>query len=353
MTLSRGGEKMIKSIATELSRRGHSVFIYSLPFRRKISSLSIPYYYKESFSERLAGDVAYFIYAPLLHKLFRTSAPKIAGLHSFIVWPKFSHEQIYFPQFLYRHGVLACGATYFNSLTKNRDLNNFNAIHIPNIIAPNHINSYVYQPEDLKNDQKRYPAVYTIPNWIDIQVFKPKKTKNDIFTVLFVGSGEWSKGYDLFYNIVKYLHKVIPKVRFIAIGIPKKRDNKSSPLIEVHPFIYQEELLVDIYSSSHVLIHPSRADVFGITLIESLACGTPVLTSALPSHYVFLPSQYICFTLYDYIRKTIKIYQTWHEEPERYELLINEARNLASRFDKDKLFPLFEKMLVSVADRGA
>jgi glycosyltransferase involved in cell wall biosynthesis len=353
MTLNRGGEKMIKSIATELSKRGHSVSVYSLPFRRKNTEVLHSFYYRECISKRLVCDVAYFIYVPLLHKLFRTSAPKIAGLHSFVVLPKFSHEWTRFPQFLHRHGVLASGATYFNSLTRNRDLNNFNAIHIPNILALNCTSnpSYIHQLEGLKKWSKEYPVVYTIPNWIDLQVFKPKMTKNDIFTVLFVGSEKWSKGYDIFYNIAKHLHRVIPKIKFIAVGVNEKRDSES--FIEVHPFIYQEELLADIYSSSHVLIHPSRADIFGITLIESMACGTPVLTSALPSHRTFLPSWSICFTLQDYIHKTIEIYQAWRERPKKYELLVSEAKNLASRFDKDRIFPLFEKMLVEVADRGA
>ena len=356
LTLNRGGEKIIKSMATELSKRGHSVSVYSLPLRRKHAKVLGSFYYNECISKSLVCDVAYFVYVPLLHKLFRTSAPKIAGLHSFVVLPKFSHESTRFPEFLYRHGILASGATYFNSLTRNRELNNFNAIHIPNILALNSTShstsnaSYIHQLEGLKKWSKGYPIVYTIPNWVDLQVFKPRMPKNDVFTVLFVGSEKWSKGYDIFYNIAKHLHKVLPKINFIAVGVNEKRYSKS--FIEVHSFIYQEELLADIYSSSHVLIHPSRADVFGITLIESMACGTPVLTSALPSHRAFLPSWSISFTLQDYIHKIIEMYHAWYEIPEKYELLVNEAKNLASKFDKNRIFPLFERMLAEVADRG-
>jgi glycosyltransferase involved in cell wall biosynthesis len=204
--------------------------------------------------------------------------------------------------------------------------------------------------EGLEKWSKGYPIVYTIPNWVDLQVFKPRMPKNDVFTVLFVGSEKWSKGYDIFYSIANHLHKVLPKIKFIAVGVGEKRYSKS--FIEVHPFIYQEELLADIYSSSHVLIHPSRADVFGITLIESMACGTPVLTSALPSHRAFLPVWSISFTLQDYIHKVIEMYRAWYEKPEKYELLVNEAKNLGSKFDKNRIFPLFERMLVEVADRG-
>jgi glycosyltransferase involved in cell wall biosynthesis len=345
ITLNRGGEKMIKSMATELIRRGHCVSVYSFPLRRQNTPLSFPFYYKESFSRRLVCDVAYYVYVPLLHKLFPTSAPKIAGIHSFAAFPRFSHEPAGFAKLLLRHGVLTCGATYLNKLTRNRDLNNFNAIHIPNTFnCRNQL--------DMKSDQKRYPVVYTIPNWVDLQVFKPKGNKSSIFTVLYVGCKYWSKGYDIFLRVAEYLSKKFSNIRFIAVGVQKERNRRSSPLMEAYPFIYKDNVLADVYSSSHILLYPSRADIFGVTLIEAMACGTPVLTSALPSHRAFLPPKFICSTLRDYVYKTIEVYKTWREEPEKYELLVSESRNLASKFDKNELFPLFEKMLFEVANKG-
>jgi len=269
ISFNRGGERMLRSIASELKRKGHSVFVYSLPLNRR-GKVSLSFYYEETFFKRLDCDVSYFFYAPLLHKLFQVSAPRIAGIHSFVVYPSFSHEKTSFPHLLYRHGILASGAIYFNRLTGNRDLNSFNAVHFPNIYMPIPISI----------------PVYNIPNWVDLQVFKPRRAKNDVFTVLFVGSG-WSKGYDIFYSIAKYFSKKGLRIKFLAVGA--HGEGKPRSFIEMHPIIYQEDLLADIYSSSHVLIHPSRADVFGVTLIESLACGTPILTSALPSHQVFLP----------------------------------------------------------------
>jgi glycosyltransferase involved in cell wall biosynthesis len=345
ITLGRGGEKIIKSIATELSKRGHSISVFSIPFRRRKINQFYPFYYRECFLKKLDCDVAYYVYVPLIHKLFRTSAPKIAGLHSFVVLLKFSHEHIRYSYILYKHGILAFAATYFSSLTKGRDLNNFNGVHIPNIINKNNL-------KYLEIYGKEKPLIYTIPNWVDLQVFKPRNAKSDVFTVLFVGSEKWSKGYDIFYYIARYLHKIIPKIRFIAVGVCKDGSSRSTSFIEEYPFIYQEDILANIYSSSHILVYPSRADIFGITLIESLACGTPVLTSALPSHTAFLPSKFICFTTYDYIRRIIEIYQMWCKKSGEYELLVNESRSIASMFDKNKLFPLFERMLIEVANKG-
>ncbi|MEM2526011.1 MAG: glycosyltransferase [Candidatus Methanomethylicaceae archaeon] len=332
MTFHRGGEKMIESIAYELSRRNHSVSIYSFPLHRRDVKLSFPFYYKECFSEKFTCDVAYFTYAPLIHRLFRTSAPKIAGIHSFITYPNFSHNQISSLEFLYRHGLLVWGAIFLSNITKNRDLRNFDAVHIPNIFPHRHTGV----------------PIYAIPNWIDLQIFRPKKDKNDIFTIVFVGSKTWSKGYDIFCNIAKYLSKRISKIKFLSIGT--RGNNESSSLIEEYPFIYQEDLLSEIYSSSHILVYPSRADIFGLTLLESLACGTPVLTSALPSHRAFLPEHFICLTFQDYINKILKIYHLWQRRSGEYDSLVKEARNIALNFDKNKLFPLFEKMLIEVAN---
>jgi glycosyltransferase involved in cell wall biosynthesis len=341
ITLNRGGEKIITSIATELIRRGHFVSVYSFPLHRKNNIFPQSFYYRECFSKKIEDvDVSYFVYSPLFHKLFKTSSPKIAGLHSFIALSKFSHIPINFPQLLYRHGVLVAGATIFNRVTKSRDLSSFDAIHIPNL-SPRHMLRLI------KKKDKNYPIVHMIPNWVDLQVFKPRMGKNDIFTVLFVGSEKWSKGYDIFCTIAEYLKNLVPKIKFIAVGINK--DKGRNPFMEVHPFIYQDELLADIYSSSHILIHPTRADIFGITMLESLACGTPVLASAVPSRCMIIPFRYICFTLGDYVRKIIEIYRLWNKNPEGYELLMRNSRNLASRFDKVKIFPLFEKMLIEVA----
>jgi glycosyltransferase involved in cell wall biosynthesis len=90
---------------------------------------------------------------------------------------------------------------------------------------------------------------------IDMDLFKPKKTKK-IYDVLYVGRKEKAKGYE---DLLKLI-KACPNHKFkIAAGnIPKKDMPK-------------------LYRQAKVLVLPSYGESYSQTVIESLACGTPVI----------------------------------------------------------------------------
>lgn len=326
VSLGRGGEKMITSIVHELESRGHSVSVYALPLRRGGAGVAIRKYRERLFSF-VRSDVVYYIYVPLIRRLFPTKSPKIAGVHSFAPFLKFGHEPVGFFQLLRKHGPLATAAVLYTRLTKNRELHSYDAVHIPNVVLP--------EPLGVRT--------YLIPNWVDTSVFK-LGTKDDVFTVLYVGSRAWSKGFDIFYNVASRLSKIIP-ARFVAVGV----GGGSGGVVETHPYVSDVEKLAGIYSGAHLLLHPTRADIFGVTLLEAMASGTPVLTSALPSHLAFVPRWHTCSSTQCYVEKTVEIYKMWADRTGEYEALVDTSLTVAKKFDKEKIFPQFEKMLIEVA----
>ncbi|MDW8004333.1 MAG: hypothetical protein RMI04_05930 [Thermofilaceae archaeon] len=196
---------MLQSIARELAKRGHAVDVYSIPFRRaKRRSFKIEgYSYEESVFKKIDCDVAYYVYAPMLDKLLRTDAPKIAGVHNFTVWPKFSLENHSIPLIAYNCGPLAASTLAYCKLLRGRDITRgFDAVHVPNVVAPSMLNI----------------PVYTIPNWYDEEVFKQSKTKLETFTILYVGSETLSKGFDIFLKIYEILSNKLDKIQFIVVG---------------------------------------------------------------------------------------------------------------------------------------
>ncbi|MEM2294084.1 MAG: glycosyltransferase family 4 protein [Nitrososphaerota archaeon] len=320
---------MLQSMASELAKRGHCVSIYAVPFRRALGrTYKIGgYKYLETFSAKVDCDIAYYVYAPLLDRLFRTDAPKIVGVHNFTLWPEFALVRTSTSELMYRAGALAAATVIYNRVLKGRDISKrFDAIHIPNLVAP----------------AKFEIPVYCIPNWFDDDIFKPLSSKNDTFTVLYVGSEAWTKGFDIFLKIYEVLSKRENNINFIAVGLGRRIQKKN---MIVYPFINSQEKLAQLYSLSHVTIYPSRADIFGITLIESMACGTPVLTSNLLSHVCFLPKFNLCQSIADYVCKTIKLYKMFRDNTGTYELFVKKSIQISKNFAKKKVFPNFEKMI--------
>lgn len=133
-----------------------------------------------------------------------------------------------------------------------------------------------------KSFLNEYPII-VINNGIDLSVFKPTennfrdKYKLDNKRILLGVSFEWEKrkGLDVFIELAKRLPK---NFQIVLVGTNETID-KSLPknIISVHRTENAQEL-ADIYSSADFFINPTREENFPTVNIESIACGTPVLT---------------------------------------------------------------------------
>lgn len=128
-----------------------------------------------------------------------------------------------------------------------------------------------------------YP-VKVINNGIDLDVFKPTESgfrskynlenKKIVLGVAF----DWGerKGLDVFVELSKRLpHK---KYQIVLIGTDKAVDSLLPlDIISINRTNNQMEL-AEIYTAADVFVNPTREDTFPTVNIESLACGTPVIT---------------------------------------------------------------------------
>lgn len=129
---------------------------------------------------------------------------------------------------------------------------------------------------------KDFP-VKVIYNGIDLSVFCPSKSnfceRNGLFgkkIVLGVAFG-WSirKGLDVFIALSKRLSD---DYRIVLVGTDDKVDKQlPSNIISIHRTQNQKEL-AEIYTAADVFANPTREEVLGLVNVESLACGTPVVT---------------------------------------------------------------------------
>lgn len=129
---------------------------------------------------------------------------------------------------------------------------------------------------------KKYP-VMVINNGIELNKFKPcdtdfKKRYNcDKKKIVLGVSLGWSerKGLDVF----EKLSSILPDdYQIVLVGTNVEID-KVLPqnVISIHRTESQEKL-AEIYSVADVFVNPTREDNFPTVNIESLACGTPVIT---------------------------------------------------------------------------
>jgi glycosyltransferase involved in cell wall biosynthesis len=136
-----------------------------------------------------------------------------------------------------------------------------------------------------------YPSIKTvcvIPNGIDTSVFRPmnrSEIRNELQLPLdkkiIVFVAEFStnnpfKGGSILRSLIK--DSEFENVLFVTIGGEAKSDylNHFS-----FPYIEDEQLLAKLYATSDVLLYPTQADNFPLVVLESMACGTPVIASNL------------------------------------------------------------------------
>lgn len=130
---------------------------------------------------------------------------------------------------------------------------------------------------------KEYP-VRVINNGIDLSIFKPtvsdlkeKYGIGDKHIVLGVAFGwNYKKGLDVFVDLAERLDS--DKYQIILIGTDGNTDKQlPDNIISIHRTHDQKEL-AKIYSAADVFVNPTREENYPTVNMESLSCGTPVLT---------------------------------------------------------------------------
>ena len=129
---------------------------------------------------------------------------------------------------------------------------------------------------------KDYP-VKVINNGIDLNVFKSRRSSfkqkyalEGKFVILGVAFGwTYRKGLDVFIELSKRLPS---NYKIVLVGTNDSIDKQlPKSIISIHRTHNQIEL-AELYSTADVFVNPTREDTFPTVNIESLACGTPVLT---------------------------------------------------------------------------
>ena len=146
------------------------------------------------------------------------------------------------------------------------------------IIAPS-----VWMAETVKRSFLRaYPAS-VIRNGIDLTVFHP--TESEVRTKLGLTDRKmvlgvaykWStsKGIDVFERLATRLDA---DYQIVLVGVDEKTAKRLPQNICCLPPVTDAASLAALYTAADVFVNPTREETLGLTNVEALACGTPVVT---------------------------------------------------------------------------
>jgi glycosyltransferase involved in cell wall biosynthesis len=307
-----GGEKWIINVAKELAHRGHDVEVFALPFMLEGKSKKDPKEmledipYTEAMRHKIKADVVYITYNPLNWLNFKSSKPRIAGIHAQSYWTKINP----------RYGFKPNLANMVHKINGNFELSRFNAVHMV---------TQAYQIN--------HPKVYYIPNFVDSQKYKPIKKKDETFTIVYSNRMVWQKGWGIFKTVTKHLEK-----------------SGTNFKIKITAEKIKEPDMPTFLSEAHLALLPSEVDTFGLAIVESLLCETPVITTPLITHKTLeLPLIY-GDSVTQYIKNVHRFSQLWTKDKTKYFELANYCRQQALRYDKEKIMDQIENMFREVCN---
>lgn len=159
----------------------------------------------------------------------------------------------------------------------------FNSVEDITIVPVSHWLSGKVKESFLKNFTSR-----VIQNGIDLTTFYPKGSRDTIerlynvtgkFIILGVASTwEKRKGLEEFVKLNELLDKEVYAI--ILVGLSESQIQKLPKSIIGIQRTESVSQLANLYSGADVFMNPTLEDTFPTTNLESLACGTPVITYA-------------------------------------------------------------------------
>lgn len=202
-----------------------------------------------------------------------------------------------------------------------------------------------------------------IPNGMDLSVFCPPRDRQavraelgippDTPLLLFVASGIRNNIWKDFQTLRAVVGQVSERldgrdVLFLALGEDAPSERVGSAWVRFIPYQESPEKVAHYYQAADVYVHAARVDTFPNTVIEALACGVPVVATAVGG----IPEQIrsleaipaygadeatgILVRADDAEAMTAAVVRLLTDEPLRRQLGNNAARDARQRFDLER-----------------
>jgi len=208
--------------------------------------------------------------------------------------------------------------------------------------------------------------IEVIPNFVDIDKFKREdddKTKcfkkniapNDEKVFIHISNFRALKRVQdvikIFYEVRKKL-----KAKLLLVGDGPDRSDCEQLVRELEisehvRFMGKQDALVELLSVSDIFMIPSQSESFGLSALEAMSCGVPVISSSvggLPELNLHNETGYIA-EIGD-VDRMAKYAVDLLLDKKKYELFSKNARKRAEDFSEDKIVPRYEKFYEQIVN---
>ncbi|CCK79417.1 glycosyltransferase family 4 protein [Desulfobacula toluolica] len=285
-TLSGGKERYVVELARALQRRGHSIHVFACQYDNSLSKQITFHKVVSRFDSFSVLNTLSFIKetAKLLSK------QKYDIIHS--------HERNYTQKILTLHSLSYCEGLEKYSFIRRIDQKYFSLrsllylwLEKRQMRSPWLISVSQEVSRDVKKYYDRSENIVTIPPGVDTDQFnsanikklrdqarKEKKVQKDELAVLFVGSAFQRKG------LGRLLPEIKENMRLFVVGKGDKLV-KYKRLIKAYGIekkVILTGMVNDVkqyYALADVVVLPSRSEAFGMSALEGMACGLPVIVT--------------------------------------------------------------------------
>lgn len=121
-------------------------------------------------------------------------------------------------------------------------------------------------------------GIALVPNAVDLTQFNaPSRGKQDIPTVGFVYAVAAIKGADICARACELARQQVPQLKVVAFGADQPSSEVPLPIGIDFFYRPKQTELKQIYARCDAWLFGSRLDSFGLPILESMACRTPVI----------------------------------------------------------------------------
>ena len=193
-----------------------------------------------------------------------------------------------------------------------------------------------------------------IPNGVDLATFRPAhksqireflQIPKEAFVLLFVATDAKTNMYKDYTTIhaaleIVSMETLNKKIVFLALGGSDTEEcYLGDTLIKSIPYVSDPEEMAKYYQAADVYLHASRAETFGIVIIEAMACGTPVIATDVGGIPELIKNGETGFVVppADFRAMAIKILYLLEDVEARTKISFAAAEDVKKRFGLDQM----------------